>query len=189
PGAFHRFKWLDITEQPGPVGAQLLLPLGNRQPRRPGLCLRRALSAHGRGKLMQGLARQLLLHFRGEAQQLVRLAALLKLRLRGGHAEPLFQGRVDPLAMLGTDIVAVSAFRRFAGDLAPAVDGREVIRGFTPTEDLLEPGPDRIVLAVPGELMGIDQPPGCGTADDDPRKEAVSGGEPEVASRFPAAAA
>ena len=57
---------------------------------------------------------------------------------------------------------------------APAVGRREAVGGVVPAEDLPQPRPDRVALPVPGELVGVDQPPRGDGADDHPRQEAVA---------------
>src|SRR5581483_10132417 len=96
---------------------------------------------------------------------------------------------MDGLAMDGTDVVAMGRLRRLAGDGAAPVHSRQLVLGAIEAVDLLQAFPHRIVLAVPGELMSVDQWPWRRAGDDEPRQKTIARAEPQVACRFPAAAA
>src|SRR5262245_57212228 len=92
---------------------------------------------------------------------------------------------MDGTAVIPPDIVAVGRLRRLSGERSPAMRKREPLPRSVEAVDRLEPLPDRVALPVPGELMGIDQPPGRRGADDRPGKESVAGRKPQIAGRLP----
>lgn len=55
--------------------------------------------------------------------------------------------------------------------------------------DFLQALPDRVMVAIPVELVVVDQPARRHAGQDHPGQEAIAAGEAEVAGRFPAAAA
>ena len=132
--------------------------------RPPGPRLRRQLVERPRPELPDRGRRQ--------AEQLIRRPPHAVL-LGDRHAEPALQDRVDLAAVERADVVAVGALRRRTLQVAAALDDRQAVGGVVPAEDLLKPRPRRVALPVPGELVGVDQPPGGHGPDDQPLGEPV----------------
>ena len=177
-------RGLHVAQEPPPVPAEPLPSLLRAQPgqpparfgRPPGPRLRRQLVERPRPELPDRSRRQ--------AEQLLRRPPHAVL-LGDRHAEPALQGRVDLAAVERADVVAVGALRRRALQGAAAVDDRQVVGGVVPAEDLLKPRPDRVALPVPGELVGVDQPPGGHGPDDQPLGEPVPRPQPQAPGRLP----
>ena len=103
--------------------------------------------------------------------------------------EPLTQGGVDALALNQADVVAVARLRWPARYVSSAMHGCQMIACIIPAVNPLESRPHGIALAVPGELVSIDEGARRDRADDQPRQKAVAGRQTQIARRFPAAAA
>src|SRR5262245_33105137 len=60
-----------------------------------------------------------------------------------------------------------------------------MLGGVVPAEDLFQPWPDGIAIAVPGKFVRVNQTARGNGADDDPVREAVARSQPQAARRFP----
>src|SRR5262249_6138705 len=124
-----------------------------------------------------------------QAHQVSRRTALLILILWNGDVEPAVQGGVDVLAVLRADVVAMGALRRLARKSAAACRECQVCAGIVKAVDGVQPAQDRVMFLVPGEFVGINQPPRRGAADDEPGEEAVTRRATEIPGGFPATSA
>ena len=108
------------------------------------------------------------------------------LRVFGGaDAEPFFERGVDALAVGDADVVAMRGFRRTPAQASVAVGEGQIFGRAVPGEDLLQTPPHGVALAVPTELVPVDEPARREAGDDDPRQKTVAAAAHEIARGFP----
>ena len=160
----------------GPVDQYLAL-VRRRQFGPPG-CFRSLLHLrHSRQHLVQRLRLQFLHRRVRPALQVARRAALLALLLRHRDVEPLLQRRVDALPLNRPDVRAVARLRVVDLDLPGPGCEAQVVGRVVEAPHLLVALPDRVAVAVPGELVGVDHPPRGHARHDHPRQEPVAAAE------------
>src|SRR5262249_42469520 len=111
------------------------------------------------------------------------------LAVRFGDMKPVPEGRMDGDEMFWPDVVAMRVPRPRATDASFAVCLGEVPGLAVEAVDRFQSAPYRVVLPVPGEFVGVHEPPRRNGADDDPRSETIARREPQVSRRFPASSA